>query len=111
MALTAEQIAALMQKTRQKGIYIERINQFLASGEAGVSVNETWVDLKDKKATTLKQGFENAKDHKDAAEGSEHVKVIANEDQVFLINLAVAGLAEEATDGSAPQEAEQLVEA
>ena len=111
-SLNAEQIAALMQKTRQKGIYIERLNQFLASGEAGISVNETWVDLKDKKDTTLKQGFENAKDNKDASEGSENVKVIANEGQVFLINLAVAGLAtEDGTEATEVAEAPEMVQA
>jgi hypothetical protein len=95
MALTADQIAALLSKTRTKGMYIEKLNAFLASGEQGVLVNETWPELKDKKATTLKQGFENAKENKEAKEGSEYVKVIANEDQVYLINLQASGLVDE----------------
>lgn len=86
--LTPEQIAALLGKTRTKGQYIIYLNQFVASGMDGVCANEQWVDLKDKKASTLKQGFENAKDNKDAAEGSENVKVISNEDLVYLINLS-----------------------
>lgn len=90
--LTAEQIQALLGKTRQKGVYTEKLNEFLASGESGVSVNETWMELKDKKDSTLKQGFEAAKEKKEAAEGSEFVKVIVNEGQVFLINLKAAGL-------------------
>lgn len=90
--LTAEQIQALLGKTRSKGQYIVLLNQFLESGEAGVCVNEEWMELRDKKATTLKQGFENAKENKDAAEGSDQVKVIANEDKVFLINLTAAGI-------------------
>lgn len=90
--LTAEQIQALLGKTRTKGQYLEYLNEFVASGEQGVNVNETWVALRDKKATTLKQGFENAKEKKEAAEGSENVKVIANEDMVYLINLTAAGL-------------------
>ena len=94
--LTADQIAALLGKTRQKGVYIQYLNQFLDGGESGICVNETWVDLKDKKASTLKQGFENAKENKEAKDGSEFVKVIANEDKVYLINLQAAGLETEA---------------
>ena len=92
MALTPDQITALLGKTRQKGMYIERLNSFLQSGDSGVNVNETWPEFRDKKATTLKQGFENAKENKEAGEGSENVKVIASEDMVYLINLAAAGL-------------------
>jgi hypothetical protein len=90
--LTADQIAALLGKTRQKGVYIQYLNQFLESGESGICVNEQWVDMKDKKASTLKQGFENAKENKEAGEGSEFVKVIANEEKVYLINLQAAGV-------------------
>lgn len=90
--LTPEQIQALLGKTRQKGVYIQYLNQFLDSGESGVCVNDEFIDLRDKKATTLKQGFENAKENKEAKEGSEFVKVIANEDKVYLINLQAAGV-------------------
>lgn len=92
MGLSAEQIQALLGKTRTKGDYIVKLNEFLAGDQDGVCVNDTWVEMKDKKATTLKQGFENAKDHKDAGEGAEFVKVIADNEQVYLINLAKAGL-------------------
>lgn len=88
--LTAEQIQALLGKTRQKGLYTQFLNEFIESGEMGVNVNEQWVELRDKKATTLKQGFEGAKDKKEAVEGADQIKVISNEDQVFLVNLAVA---------------------
>lgn len=99
--LTADQISTLLGKTRQKGVYIQYLNQFVNSGEQGVCVNETWADLTDKKATTLKQGFENAKDNKEAAPGSENVKVIANEDKVYLINLAAAGIQAPTTEEAA----------
>lgn len=94
--LSAEQIQALLGKTRTKGQYLEYLNTFVTSGEGGVCVNDEWVALRDKKATTLKQGFENAKEKKEAAEGSEFVKVIANEDKVYLINLTAAGVEAEA---------------
>jgi hypothetical protein len=99
--LTTEQIQALLGKTRQKGVYIQYLNQFLESGESGVCVNETWLDMKDKKATTLKQGFENAKENKEAGDGSEFVKVIANEDKVYLINLQAAGVETETAEAAA----------
>lgn len=89
--LTAEQIQALLGKTRSKGVYTTRLNEFVASGDMGISVKETWVEYRDKQANTLKQGFEGAKEKKEAAEGSDQVKVIKQDEDVFLINLAVAG--------------------
>ena len=90
--LTAEQIQALLGKTRQKGVYEDYLIAFVASNEGGVCANDEWIDLRDKKATTLKQGFENAKDKARVMEATNgaasNVKVITNEDKVFLINLA-----------------------
>lgn len=90
--LSPEQIQALLGKTRQRGIYEEKLIEFVNSGEAGVEVNSQWVELADKKDTTLKQGFENAKQKAhvmEATEGkAELIKVIANEDRVYLVNLA-----------------------
>lgn len=95
--LTSEQIAALLGNTRTKGQYTVYLTDFLTSGEQGICVNEQWVDLAGKKATTLKQGFENAKDNKNAPDGAENVKVISNEDKVYLINLTAAGIEAPAT--------------
>jgi hypothetical protein len=97
--LTAEQIQALLGKTRQKGQYLELLNKFIESGEMGVNVQDTWVELRDKQPSTIKQGFEGAKDKKEAAEGAELVKVITNKEgegdsavtTVYLINMAIAG--------------------
>lgn len=97
MALSAEQIQALLASTRSKGQYTEYLNAFLASGESGVCANDEWVSIRDKKATTIKQGFENAKEKKDVAEDAEFVKVISNEDKVYLINLKAAGVEMPAT--------------
>jgi hypothetical protein len=90
--LTPEQIQALLGKTRQKGIYEKYLIEFVNSGEGGVNVNEQWsAEFGAKKATTLKQGFENAKDKAHVMEATNgaaaNVKVIANEDLVYLINL------------------------
>jgi len=86
MPLSPDQIQALLGKTRTKGDYVVKLNSFLNSGEQGICVNETWVELKDKKATTLK------KTNKDAAEGADSVKVISADDLVYLVNLKAAGV-------------------
>lgn len=90
--LSPDQIKALLGKTRQKGQYEGYLIEFVKSGEGGICVNEEWMDLTEKKATTLKQGFENAKDKAavvEATEGaSKNVKVISQEDKVYLINLS-----------------------
>lgn len=88
--LTAEEIQALLGRSRTKGQYVVRLNEFVGTGEMGINVRETWVEFADKQASTLKQGFDNARDNKEAAEGTDQVKVIKQEDDVFLINLAVA---------------------
>src|SRR5215831_16948818 len=102
MALTPEQIRSIYAKRRTKGQYTLLLAQFIASGDNGVSVREqwptefSWDDTKEgkdrgKQATTLKQGFENAKEKKDAPEGSEYVDVIVDEEDVYLINKMVMG--------------------
>lgn len=93
-ALDHDQIMALLSKTRQKGVYTERLNEFISGGEQGISVNETWADLRGKKATTLKQGFEAAKDKKEALDGADKVIVKSDKaedgtESVYLINLAL----------------------
>lgn len=90
MALTPDEIQALLGKTRQKGQYTEMLAEFLASGEGGTCANEEWVAIRDKKASTIKQGFVNAIEKAGAPEGADKVKVISNEDKVYLINLAAA---------------------
>lgn len=89
--LTAERIAQLLGQTRQKGQYIGLLNSFIESGEMGVDAKEEWPELREKKGTTLKQGFDNARENKEAAAGAEHVRVIKQEESVFLVNMAVAG--------------------
>lgn len=87
MALTPEQIQTLLGKTRIKGDYVMKLNAFDASGEQGVSVSETWPDLAGKKATTLKQGFENAKQNKDFKGNADTIRVISNDDLVYLVRV------------------------
>jgi hypothetical protein len=104
--LTAEQIQALLATSRTKGEYSQYLTQFLDSGEQGVCANDEWISLKDKKASTVKQGFANAIDKKDAHADAQFVKVLVNEDKVYLINLKAAGIADTtAVDEEPEQEA------
>lgn len=97
MGLTAEQIAKLLGETRTKGQYIGRLNQFIESGAGAVCVTEEWpADFNGKQANTIKQGFENAKNSKNRAEGSDNVKVIKNNDLVYLVNYGSDEVAEAA---------------
>lgn len=93
--LTPEQIQALMSGTKTKGQYVLRLNEFVASGEGGIAVAEQWPldygPTAEKKIDTVKQGFENAKNSKNAHADAEHVRVIKNDEQVFLVNLKAAG--------------------
>ena len=96
MPLSPEQIREIYAKRRTKGQYADFLAEFLASGDNGVEVKDQWTQLADKKASTIKQGFENAKDKKDAPEGADRVDVIVDGEDVFLINAAMlAGAVEE----------------
>lgn len=103
MALTPEQIRGIYAKRRTKGQYTQFLSQFLESGENGTDVKETWPQLADKKGNTIKQGFENAKEKKEAPEGADLVDVIVDGEDVYLINaaalspelLAAAGVTDE----------------
>lgn len=86
--LTPEQIQALLGSTRTKGLYLAKINQFVESGEAGIAVAEEWpMEFAEKAYATVKQGFENAKNSKNYVGQPDQVKVIVNEEKVYLINL------------------------
>lgn len=91
MGLTPEQVRALMAGARTKGQYVEKLNEFLVSGQNGVLVTDEWEEFEGRKTATIKQGFDNARDHKNAAEGSDKVKAIVSDDKVYLINLALSG--------------------
>lgn len=98
MGLTPDQIAQLVASTSQRGQYLDKFKEFMDSGEAGVNVGDTWPEFREKKVATLKQGFENAKNHKNAPAGSSDIRVILNDGQVYLVNYAAAGLSAPAVE-------------
>jgi hypothetical protein len=78
-------------------MYEQYFIDFLKSDEGGVNVKEQWPDLAVKKASSLKQGFDGLKDKATFKEqlveagfpedAADTVSVIANDEQVYLINL------------------------
>jgi len=113
MALTPDEIRAIYAKRRTKGVYDSKLVAFLDSGEEGVNVRETWPndfpypgkDAQDKptgkKATSIKQGFENSKGRKESPDGSATVDVIVDGEEVYLINTVLSGMAEELAEATA----------
>lgn len=91
MPLDSDRIKGIYAKRRTKGQYTDLLGDFLESTEQGYSVKEEWPVLAGKQATTLKQGFENAKARKDAPENSEYIDVIVDGEDVFLINRLATG--------------------
>jgi hypothetical protein len=101
--LSDDEILRLKQKNVGRGIYNDMLSEFLAMGEKGVDVRVQWPDNmwsnnKDdegnpvaKTGSTLKQGFENARQSKKAPEGSDYVDVIADGEKVYLINKLATG--------------------
>jgi hypothetical protein len=95
--LTQEQIRQILAKRRKRGIYEQYFLDFLKSDEGGINVREQWPDLNERKAASLKQGFDGLKDKATfkeqleeagfTLEDAEMVNVIANDEQVYLINL------------------------
>jgi hypothetical protein len=92
MPLSNDRIREIYAKRRTKGQYQTFLAALLESGDNGCDVKETWPQLQDKKASTIKQGFENAKNTKDAPEGADAVDVIVDGEDVFLINTSVANV-------------------
>lgn len=95
MPLSADEVRAIYANRRTKGLYDTLLASFIESNDNGVSVKEEWSELADKKAATLKQGFENSKDRKTAPDGAENVDVIVDGDNVYLINKVVSGITDD----------------
>ena len=102
--LSNDAIAALMAKSRNRGVYGIRLTEFVESDEAAVDVAETWMEFAGKDATTLYQGFRNAVQK---AKLDEKILVKNSDGKCFLLNMervavvmgtSVAEVAEESDD-------------
>ena len=75
---------------RGRGDYKVVLQQFI---EAGIRMARIPLDrgtFEQKKASTVKTGFENAKNAKNPVEGADQVQVVKKEDQIYLVNKAVS---------------------
>lgn len=84
-ALSPEQIAELRAKVTVRGEYGRQLQEFIASDEAGVQISLTEGAFKDRKPESVKIGFDNARKSKNAPEGADNVRVLKDEDSVFLL--------------------------
>lgn len=83
-------LADILAGARGRGDYKTVMKAFI---EAGVRLAQIPLDgglFEGKKAQTVKTGFENVKTSKEPPEGSESIKVVKKNDQIYLVNQAVA---------------------
>lgn len=96
-ALNLEDALAVLAGSKQRGGYDVEFTNFLTSGEPGVVVSLTEGQFAGKKAQSVKTGFTNAQ-KRIAEKGTEeqkpiaaNVRVILNEDKVYLIRQDLVG--------------------
>jgi hypothetical protein len=87
-ALDNDVIAALLASSKQRGVYKEELDAFIARENRGEKVDLDTGSLAGKKPQSVKTGFENARKNL-SEEVKPTIQVILNEDQVYLINKAV----------------------
>lgn len=86
MALTNDEVLALLAKGRVKGQYEDSLKEFEDSDDIAVNPKEAWPMLyKTKELSALYQGFINAK--KKMNGHGEHIRVMKRDEEVFLINM------------------------
>lgn len=101
-ALDMSQINAVLANSTQRGEYDREFDTFLSSGEAGVMVALDSGSFSGRKAQSVKTGFENArkrvaeKGTDEAKATAANVRVILNEDKVYLIRQDLVGATEAA---------------
>lgn len=87
-ALDNDVIAGLLAGSKQRGVYKEELDAFLARGNRGEQIDLANGTLAGKKPQSVKTGFENARKNL-AEEVKPNIQVILNEENVYLINKSV----------------------
>lgn len=87
-ALDNDVIASLLAGSKQRGVYKEEGEAFIARGNRGEAVDLTNGTLAGKKPQSVKTGFENWRKTL-AEEVKPNIQVILNEENVYLINKSV----------------------
>lgn len=85
--LSADVINALLSSSKQRGQYDSELKAILESGAKGVQIDLENGTFAGKKAQSVKTGLENAK-KKLPEDVRDTVRVIMQEDNVFVINTA-----------------------
>jgi hypothetical protein len=89
-ALDQDQINDLLGKVSKRGEYDRQLASFLESGEPGIEVSLVEGPFSERKAQSVKTGFESATKRDTAPEGSANVQVMVHDDRVYLIRRDVA---------------------
>lgn len=80
-------IADLLAGSRQRGVYEAELKSFIESGLRGIKVSLTDGVFAGKKPGSVKTGFENARKK---LENKDTIRVVLHEEQVYVVNTAVA---------------------
>lgn len=90
-AIDDSMIAALLAGSKQRGAYDTELKAFIESGEKGAMISLSEGTFAGKKSGSVKTGFENARKREGAPEEAKQVRVIVNEDNVYLVRQDLVG--------------------
>jgi hypothetical protein len=85
----ADVLADILAGARGRGDYKVVMEAFITAGHRLVQIPLDGGLFNGKKPQTVKTGFENVKTSKEPPAGSDKVKVVKKNDQVYLVNQAV----------------------
>ena len=83
-------LAEVLAGARGRGDYRTILEAFVGAGIRMAEIPLTEGLLEGKQASTVKTGFENAKNGKNPPAGADQVRVVKKEDKIYLVNQAVA---------------------
>lgn len=90
-AIDDTEIAALLAGSKQRGAYDTELKNFIEGGEKGVLISLADGTFAGKKSGSVKTGFENARKRDGAPDEAAQVRVIVNEDKVYLVRQDLVG--------------------
>jgi hypothetical protein len=86
--LSDERINELLSLSKQRGLYEAELKAFIESGVRGIEVPLDTGTFAGKKAGSVKTGLDNARKKIEDVDVRNGLKVIKQEEQVFLLNTA-----------------------
>jgi hypothetical protein len=96
--LTQDQIDNVLGSVKTRGEYDRQLKAMIESGEPGVMVSLTEGHFSDRKANSVKTGFESAKVRaakldEDWAKAAQDVRVLVHDESVYLIRTDIQSAA------------------